>query len=754
MMQKLCSCWQKKSDQKSETPRIQDEDATYGTIDDADDERKPGVSFRTKAKSEGNKLRKSIPSTENSSKQQSEPSRRSLTFGFNFRKKQKSAPNRELPKLPKKTFSRNLPAIDDIINPTYESIDAENDSISDPLYSKVDENPASQRYDYPTFRTKIIASTAAAASKRKIPPSSGNTNTEEPLYTSASQIYSGGSEDPYSSIVSESGGAGPSTTNRRNQNNVRFDDNNSSIYDPGYARVKDPPKSSAMKDSNPGPSNLSSSNREMPLNIDQLYAKINRPSVRRPRSIHDDIPDLGTSIDIPGPSTSSSSNRPTVVSFAQDLNNQNNESGSGSVVSGSSANPSYRYLTVRETVDVVRERIRQRQANQSSDISDGNSSDRPIREHYYSTIANEYETVGGGSLNDSIYGVAIPVVNASARTAIRETVDVVRERIRQRQANQSSDISDGNSSDRPIREHYYSTIANEYETVGGGSLNDSIYGVAIPVVNASARTASPLTLNVARLSGIFEVDAHPPRPPTSPIPNRQPPASSSTLSSTTTISRPIVLQQFPSTSRMSTSLIGPTRILTSPTTTATSATLTMGEEKANSNPNLSQQQRSTTTRITETFQSGPTTFLNSWHSQTAAAAAAMNNRILFPRGTPRIIPPVSSAMNNRILFPRGTPRIIPPVSTGTVFTTTSIKSQDSFQSQRSIDTPTKDLVDSETQTNTSSRIPISTARLNRQRSQSPAVDSSTQTNGDRARLNLSTIKSSSSLNPLPSGRDY
>ena len=80
-----------------------------------------------------------------------------------------------------------MPAIDDAI-PTYESIDAENDSISDPLYSKVDENPASQRYDYPSFRTKIMAN----AAKRKVNP-----GTDEPLYTSASQIYSGGSEDPY-----------------------------------------------------------------------------------------------------------------------------------------------------------------------------------------------------------------------------------------------------------------------------------------------------------------------------------------------------------------------------------------------------------------------------------------------------------------------------------------------------------------------------------------------------------------------------
>lgn len=117
--------------------------------------------------------------------QNASPSRRSISFGFNFRKNKtkQSAPNRELPKLPKKAFNRNnIPSIDDPTNPTYESIDVENDSISDPLYSKVDENPSSQRYDYPMFRNK--------QGKKKHP-------ADEPLYTSASQIYSGGSEDPY-----------------------------------------------------------------------------------------------------------------------------------------------------------------------------------------------------------------------------------------------------------------------------------------------------------------------------------------------------------------------------------------------------------------------------------------------------------------------------------------------------------------------------------------------------------------------------
>lgn len=50
------------------------------------------------------------------------------------------------------------------------------------------------------------------------------------------------------------------------------------------------------------------------------------------------------------------------MSFSKNNNFQLEESESGSIVSdGSSQNPSYRYLTVRESVDIVRERIRRRE---------------------------------------------------------------------------------------------------------------------------------------------------------------------------------------------------------------------------------------------------------------------------------------------------------------------------------------------------------------------------------------------------------
>ncbi|KAE9414956.1 hypothetical protein Angca_001233, partial [Angiostrongylus cantonensis] len=48
----------------------------------------------------------------------------------------------------------------------------------------------------------------------------------------------------------------------------------------------------------------------------------------------------------------------------------------------SSREPSYRYITVRENADVVRERLRQQ-----------GQLAPPAREHYYSVIGNEYETV-------------------------------------------------------------------------------------------------------------------------------------------------------------------------------------------------------------------------------------------------------------------------------------------------------------------------------------------------------------------------
>uniref|UniRef100_A0AC34Q735 Uncharacterized protein n=1 Tax=Panagrolaimus sp. JU765 TaxID=591449 RepID=A0AC34Q735_9BILA len=449
---------------RSPKPPIND-DEVYGTIDNTDDS-KPNVSG-TFFNGNVNVLNQN----DNTKKK---------TFGFNFGKnKNVQVPNRELPRIPKKAFNRNnIPSIDDAVNPTYESIDAENDSMTDPFYSRVDDNP-NRSNGFTSYRNK----NPTRAVKR-----------EEPLYTSASQIYSGGSEDPYSSIVSDL--PGPSTS-RRQQND---DDGSSSYYASGYAKIKDPVPSSSLRKA---------------VDIDQLYAKINRPSIRKATN------QVGAIKDVQQPNSNAFGRRPMTVSFAQD---QLNESGSGSIVSGTSTNPSYRYLTVRETVDVVRERIRQRQAN----------------------------------LNEN-------------------------------------DLTE------PVREHYYSTIANEYESVGG-SLNGSIYGGTIPIVNAANRTISPLTLNVARLSGIYEDT--PPRPPTSPIPNR---LINESLTSTTTIQRPTDL--------MSTSL-----------TTRSYITPTMIENRSTSNPNLS--------RPIILNRLSPINLPNLWQS---------NN--LYPRGQPRIIPSITTINN-------------------------------------------------------------------------------------------------------------
>uniref|UniRef100_A0A7E4VJ11 SH2 domain-containing protein n=1 Tax=Panagrellus redivivus TaxID=6233 RepID=A0A7E4VJ11_PANRE len=446
-MVRLCFCWPAPASDavkaNSSPPRNNNDDDTYGTIDDRIT--RPGkpdpVSLRPNPKAITGD-RHSTPSTR-PSRSDGTPNRKSVSF-FPFMKKLKTTPQRELPQVPKKSFSRNVPPIDaDPSNPMYECIgDGENDSISDPLYSKVDDQPGpsgtGQRYDYPMFRGNQRKHPPAALKKRNLLSNGvapiASTSGDEPVYTSASAIYSGGSEDPYSSIVSEAGG-------RR-----QGDDN--SIYDHGYARVKDPSTVA-------GPSRRpvvvgarTETDGSGVSNIDQLYAKINRPSMRRVRLAADE----------PGPSTLPQNPLPSSLPSTVDVN-QTNESGSGSVVSGTSTNPSYRYLTVRETVDVVRERIRQRQEAAATAAAEM----APVREHYYSTIANEYESVGGGSIADSIYGTAItgPPVQLPP------------------------------------------------ESVG------------------SPPRMAPLTLNVARLSGIYEQT--PPRPPTSPIPSRQPEGMSTSL---------------------------------------------------------------------------------------------------------------------------------------------------------------------------------------------------------------------------------
>uniref|UniRef100_A0A915ETF8 Uncharacterized protein n=1 Tax=Ditylenchus dipsaci TaxID=166011 RepID=A0A915ETF8_9BILA len=262
--------------------------------------------------------------------------------------------------------------------PAYDYIDAEG---GDPVYSKVDENLPSLRYDYPTFSSR----------ERTRKPV-----VHEPFYTSASlhsQIYSGGSEDPYSSIISEGV-------------NVRADENNSTTYDTGYARVK-------------GDASKPTNSLRAKHNLDALYAKINRRAAATASSsssrhlLEPCTSSAGASgiasannIKLRSPIVAPPPHNFLPTSTVTDQPYQLEESGSGSIASGSSQNPSYRYLTVRESVDVVRERLRQR----DHELTNGQRNIRgldhfPLREHYYSTIANEYESVGDENPRSNNYGL-------------------------------------------------------------------------------------------------------------------------------------------------------------------------------------------------------------------------------------------------------------------------------------------------------------------------------------------------------------
>ncbi|CAD6191104.1 unnamed protein product [Caenorhabditis auriculariae] len=263
---------------------------------------------------------------------------------------------RALPQLPADLYTPidktrkadDISFVDDSFNRMYECIDVETDSFADPLYSKVGETrPApnrERRYDYPVFSGRVQPVTARPRE-----------STDENLYQSASQIYAAGSEDPYSSINSEPSRAPVAD----------IDGDTSSAYDPGYAKVQptaQKPQKSREK--------LEKTERE----LDLLYSKIRRNN-------KEDEVDFASR---PGPS----SFRPPVVAeiplplpiVEPIVRNAFDEQ------SVSSREPSYRYITMRENADIVRERLRQQ-----------GRLGPPIREHYYSTIGNEYEVVDANS---------------------------------------------------------------------------------------------------------------------------------------------------------------------------------------------------------------------------------------------------------------------------------------------------------------------------------------------------------------------
>uniref|UniRef100_A0A914HPX0 Uncharacterized protein n=1 Tax=Globodera rostochiensis TaxID=31243 RepID=A0A914HPX0_GLORO len=201
---------------------------------------------------------------------------------------------------------------------------------------------------------------------------------DEPLYATASQIYSMGSEDPYSSIVSIGGGGGGGSSSAYYER-----------YGAYYYRINRNGTANRMAQT----STATLDNNKC-SELDALYAKIDRKaSLAEPTQ-------LGTS----------SAAAHCQLEKQPHQQQPECESGSGSV---GSSQPSYRYLTVREDVGVIRERIRLReQANLERRL------EQERDDAYYSTIGNEYETVGEGGSSTNGGGAAVPLPQHPARTGV------------------------------------------------------------------------------------------------------------------------------------------------------------------------------------------------------------------------------------------------------------------------------------------------------------------------------------------------
>ncbi|KAL3093642.1 hypothetical protein niasHT_026680 [Heterodera trifolii] len=225
-------------------------------------------------------------------------------------------------------------------------------------------------------------------------------SADEPLYaTASSQIYSlGGSEDPYSSIVSIGGGygSGSATYDQHGYSRI-INTNKNGTTGPSKATTNGVPPATTML----ARAAMSKNNANNFAELDQLYAKINRKI---------------SAADQQQPTTSAASIAKQLLRQQSFQHQQpmstdfggGGESGSGSICS--STQPSYRYLTVREDVAVIRERIRLREEQEQQQQSEqqqhqqranmGQQLEQDRDDAYYSTIGNEYETVGDGNVMD------------------------------------------------------------------------------------------------------------------------------------------------------------------------------------------------------------------------------------------------------------------------------------------------------------------------------------------------------------------
>uniref|UniRef100_A0A1I7VN91 Tensin n=1 Tax=Loa loa TaxID=7209 RepID=A0A1I7VN91_LOALO len=164
--------------------------------------------------------------------------------------------------------------------------------------------------------------------------------TDDVLYQSASQIYAGVSEDPYSSITSHTGGE--------------------ANYDVEYSHVQE--------SMNTEPPRYLANAQAESRTLDHLYSRIRRgPSMHR--------------------ATNSSTYRFLPSNeFAVEYNSSGSDK--------TSREPSYRYITVRESVDVIRQRLNEFNSSSNTAQSVITSGYGLIREHYYSSIGgSDYETL-------------------------------------------------------------------------------------------------------------------------------------------------------------------------------------------------------------------------------------------------------------------------------------------------------------------------------------------------------------------------
>ncbi|KAM3728994.1 Formin-like protein [Dirofilaria immitis] len=266
-----------------------------------------------------------------------------------------SATKRALPKLPELStqLENKNPAA------AYSTIDHPApvvDGNSSFLYGEGPANPTYESIDMDPLYSKL--GNGGPVVKRYdypifTPESQPAVTTDDVLYQSASHIYAGVSEDPYSSITSRTGGE--------------------MNYDIGYSHVRE---NVNMESSRSYLANGQVENRT----LDHLYSQIRRgPSISR--------------------TINSSTYRPL----------PSNELATEYISSGSdktNREPSYRYITVRESVDAIRQRLNERNPSSNvpqSVVVDGCGS---VREHYYSSIGgSDYETlhISAASANQPCY---------------------------------------------------------------------------------------------------------------------------------------------------------------------------------------------------------------------------------------------------------------------------------------------------------------------------------------------------------------